>query len=202
MSMTNSTNTINNRVHHLWRACWARIRKLLLRDVKLTQIPHMQRRQDLGRVPWTSKTEFSIPPSEARAIARPWPQARDCNANNNGGQLQRRLSQSPWLLFFKSHPVTSCFFIPLTHTHTHTHTHTNRIKSPDAQCPHSCRLETIQRESETVSDNLRNCRWGDKWHREGKKMKNWKHRCKIIWYMNETHNESHESSWKKKLASA
>lgn len=37
---TNSTITINNKGCHLWRVCCARIRKLWLRDVKLTQIPN------------------------------------------------------------------------------------------------------------------------------------------------------------------
>ena len=47
-------------------------------------------------------------------------------------------------------------FHSVTHTHTHTHTHTNRIKSPDAQRPHSWQVRNnqskgSQRQSVTIS---------------------------------------------------
>ena len=107
---------------------------------------------------WASSFDFkdwALNPSiRGQGYSKTMTTAGDHNANNNRGQLQRRLSQSPWLLFFKSHSETSCFFIPLSHTHTHTHT--NRIKSPDAQCPHSWQVRNnqskgSQRQSVTIS---------------------------------------------------
>lgn len=68
---TNSTITMNNRGHHLWKACRARIRKLWLRDVKVTQISNMYGSPDLSWVPWTPKGELSVPPADTRAVTRP-----------------------------------------------------------------------------------------------------------------------------------
>lgn len=55
--------------------------------------------------------------------------------------------------------------------------------------------KTTQRVQEAVSDNLRDSRWGDNWHTEGKKMKNWKCRLKIIQHINE--EDRNESSRRK-----
>lgn len=145
--------TINNKGHHLWSACWARIRKPWLRDVHLTHIPNKYVVEPgFKSSPLDSRAELSVPPGEPRAVARLWSQ--DHTANNNGGQFQKWLSRSHRLILQVS---PSNFLLLISQK--------NRIKTPEAQFPYS---QQVRNNPKGVRGSQWQSQWpqvSDNWHR-------------------------------------
>lgn len=140
--------------------------------------------QDLNQIHWTTEPKLSILPPEARFVAKP----QDHTATNHRDQLQRWLSQSQWLLFFRSHPPpTSCFYKKKKKKELKT----KKLKLGKKKKPKESKrqLVTISVTADEVTTDT-----------EGKKMKTWKCRLKITWHITEE-DDKPESS-RKKWASA